>query len=267
MRLSFVGAVRRVTPPWLQRTEGARLLEGVADVLDDFAARAVEGVKARFPGVPPRPIDPDALALTGRERRIRRGPGESASSYARRLLPWWDAHRTRGGPYALLAQLRAFFLDLLGETRIDVVYHSGTRRWLAPDGTITRDAITWNADGTDRWARFWVFFHLGAGEVPGDALLVTQEGEPLITQDGDPLVALVNLGLIDAGTGTVTEETAELFRALPREWSAAHIDRVTVVLLHSDAALVGYPPRLVGEPGQTVGRGGRPVILVIEGDA
>lgn len=237
-RITAVGALRAKLPPWLQRTHGARVMFGIADVLDDYADRLVQGVKVRFPGVPPRPIDEAALALTGRERRLRRGPGEAASTYARRLPGWWDAHRRSGSPYVLLEQLYAFFVDYLATVQIDVVAHSGLRHSLDDAGTITRDSITWSVppDGTDEWAHIWVMFHVGT-EPLAVATLVTSSGDVIVTSDGNSLIAVTSLS---AG-GVLAEEAAETFRAIPREWSAAHIPYVTVVLLYGLGRLWDYP--------------------------
>lgn len=253
-RLRFTSAMTRVVPPWLRRTVGARLMESLGEPLDDLVDRLVASIELRFPGV----YSDESLPLIGRERRIRRGPGEPAETYARRLLPWWDDHRGRGGPYAMLRQLYAYFLDSLN-VRMDIVYHSGTRRWIDEDGAITRDAIEWNADGTDEWAHIWVFFYLGAdGAV---RRLVTLDGDPLITLDGD---SLVTLGGIIA-SGTVSEADAENFRAIPREWSAAHIPYVTIVLLYDGARLWGYPQPVPewGAPG-AVWQSNNPVQLIAE---
>jgi len=231
-RLTFVTGVTRAMPPWLKRTRGLRLLEAIGEQIDDVVDRTAEGVRLRFPYDAP---DPGALALTGRERRIRRGPGESAATYARRLRGWWDAHRTRGGPYALLGQLYAFFLDWL-DVRMDVVYHSGTRRWIDTAGAITRDAITWEADGTDSWARFWVFFHVPA-LIPGTGdTLITDAGEVLITEAGESLVTDADISPSDL---SLAEQ--DIFTAIPREWSAAHVDKISVVLLWGERRLWAYP--------------------------
>lgn len=321
-RLTFVGRIRRVSPPWLRRLNAARVMEGIADVLDEQVDRLVQGIKLRFPGAPPRDPDPGALALTGRERRIRRGPGESAATYARRVRIWLDSHRTRGGPYALLEQLYAFFLDWLN-VRMDVVYWSGTRRWIDEDGVITRDSITWSASGpadgpavklaanalpgatevrpqsmtpflphiapfhvrlvdavfpstelaqvdavelasegapydrlvlsapitgsyianvgevavaNARWAHVWVFLYV-PDLIPGaDAFLVTADEDGLVTADLDALLATSSISPAD-----ITDAEAAIFTAIPREWSAAHIPYVTVVLLYGDVRLWGYP--------------------------
>lgn len=230
-RVSFSYAMKRVAPPWLQRTVGGKLLVAVGNRIDELVDRTRDGVALRFPGQ-----DADALPYIGRERRIRRGPGEAAATYAGRLRGWWDAHRNRGGPYALLEQLYAFFLDTLN-VQMDVVYHSGTRRWVDAAGTVTRDAVTWGADGSSLWAQIWVFFYLGA----------------------DPT------GIVTASTAS--DDDAEMFRAIPREWSAAHLKTVTLVLLYGIARCWNYPqpvPTWAVWGTQTTWGGDVPVILPIE---
>lgn len=316
-RVPYTSAIRRVVPPWLQRLVGARVLESLAAQADAAVEQLVDGVLLRFPGVT-TPIDPGALALIGSERRIRRGPSEDAATYARRLRGWWDAHRTRGGPYALLGQLRAFFFDWL-PVRMDVVYYSGTRRWMDEDGVITRDAIEWTAsgkeegeafgfaanvetgadsiylggyedafpargpyvvrvwDGADstgelatvlqqtpdgylllespiaggpysagsgrvarenvRWAHVWLFLYC-PDEITGLPLaLVTDDGDAIVTDDGEGILAETTIALAD---GLTSLEEA-VFTAIPREWSAAHIPYITVVLLFGARRLWDYP--------------------------
>src|SRR5690606_25002877 len=100
----FQRLVIRVLPPWLTRTRGRRLVTSMARLLDDIADRSYRAVALRFPNAETE----SALSYLGSDRRIPRGPGESAGSYASRLVPWLDAHRLRGGPYALLMQLHAY---------------------------------------------------------------------------------------------------------------------------------------------------------------
>lgn len=197
-RQRFADVLPRIAPPWLQRSIGGRFLGSIGVVMDAMVDRGRDGVALRFPL---DTTDPDALALVGRERRIRRGPDEDATSYARRLRPWWDAHRARGGPYELLRQLRAYLLAV-ASIQCDVVAHSGTRHSISTTGVITRDSIVWGADGTALWAQVWVFLHLGAISPPGDL---------------------------------------EVVRAIPRDWSAGHVKRLSIVLLTTTKRLWGYP--------------------------
>jgi len=230
-RMRFENATKAVAPPWLQRSIGGRFLGAIGKVVDDLVDRTALGVKARFPGLTDAS---DGLAYIGRDRLIRRGPNESDATYARRLRLWLDSHRTRGGPYALLEQLRAYWLDTL-TVPIDVVYHDGTRRSIAADGTITRDSISWNPDGSNHWARIWIFFNLDDLHVLDvTADMITDDGDTLVTDDGDTLIAVL-------GEGTVTDEIAEEFALVPRGWSAAHVEQIHVVLLYPGARLWGYP--------------------------
>lgn len=232
-RLAFVTGLVRTMPPWLRRTRGLRLLEAIGEQIDDVIDRTAEGVRLRFPHhLTP---DPGALALTGRERRIRRGPAETAATYAKRIRTWWDAHRTRGGPYALLGQLYAYTVDWLN-VPIDVVYYSGMRRAMDVAGVITRDAITWGADASGHWARFWVFFYV-TDPLPGESrYLTTEAGDYLVTEDGDYLLATSAIA-----PDALTSFEEEIFKAIPREWSAAHIDKISIVLLWDARRLWNYP--------------------------
>lgn len=219
-------------PPWLQRTVGGKLMLSIGEVVDSIAQAGADGVRARFPT---ETSDALALALIGRERRIRRGPGEGAVTYTRRLTDWWDDHRERGGPYPLLRQLYAFWLDSLN-VPIDVVSQLGSRYQMDTAGAVVRDSITWDGHGGDLgWAYIWVFFHLD-DTFPVE--LITEACEALVTDEGDELVALIPTADAIAAFSSADEET---FLAVPREWSAAHIPYVTVVLLYGLGRLWDYP--------------------------
>lgn len=79
-------------PPWLTRVVGEKYLRALGDEIDALVTRVSQAVRHRFPN----DIDESALARIGRERRIRRGPGEDPETYATRLRGWWDMHRIRG---------------------------------------------------------------------------------------------------------------------------------------------------------------------------
>ena len=212
-----------VFPPWLRRIVGTKLLTALGFILDEHVDRLVDGAKLRFPGLG----DESALGNIGRDRKIRRGIVEPAETYARRLRLWLDSHRRRGGPYALLEQLHAFWLDDFN-VRIDVVYESPTRRWIDEDGVITADELTsstWNGDGGP-WAQsFFVFFHLGDMST-AERVVTDEDGEPIVDELGDPItVPIVNAGV-------VSDVDAEMLKLVPREWSAAHIQFPTVILLY-----------------------------------
>lgn len=243
-------------PPWLQRTTGGQILGGIGDVLDARAVVLSEAVRARYP----RANHEDALAFIGRERRFRRGPGEPAATYARRMLRWWDAHRRRGSAYEMLQQLYDFFRDSLG-VRIDIVNAKGTRRHsVDEDGVFTRDSITWDPAPEDEWAHIWVFFRLN-GSPAGLDELISQAGFTITTQEGDDILVVTDL----EGGGEFAEEQAETFLAIPREWNAAHIPHTTVVLLWGNGELWDYPPPGTWDESATITWDeSTPIVLIAE---
>lgn len=198
--LTFRDAIREISPRWLKHGLAEKILYSFGIHMDLLGDAATEGIKKRFPLF----LDSvDALGLTGRSRKIARGPNELDAIYARRLLPWLDDHKTRGGPYALLRQLHAFWLA--APFVIDLVYESGKRFHAALDGTITESiGAPWDSN-TARWARWWAVF-----DWPGAA-----------TDDGvwsDPGA------WDDDGTWDTTLTVAEVaeIRLVPNEWNAAH---------------------------------------------
>lgn len=198
----FADLVWRVGPPWLQRSWARKILAAIGSPLDELARLMSLGVRARFPRWD---MPGDALILVGRERRIRRGPTEPSSTYAPRLVRWWDDHRGRGGAYALLSQLRAYWTGT-HDGVLAVVSHRGVRHEMTGD-VIERDVISWGADGTADWAQVWVMIHADAD--PGAPLSATEEASYL---------------------------------AVPLDWSAAHVLRTHVVILWGEGRLWDYPP-------------------------
>jgi hypothetical protein len=194
----FATLVARIGPPWLRRAGARRILGALASPLDTIADAMVAGVRARFPV-----WTSDALSLLGRERRIRRGPTETSATYAPRLRLWLDAHRGRGGAYALLEQLRAYWRGSIDGTHA-VLSHGGVLHESIGD-VVTREPFAWIADGSALWPQVWVMLHLDADPRPVSA--------------------------VDDAS----------FRAVPVEWSAAHIWRVHVVLLWDLGRLWEYP--------------------------
>lgn len=198
----FQRMIMRVVPPWLTRGHGRRLLQSIAALYDRLSDRTDDSATLRFPNAERE----DALAVLGGDRLLVRGPLESAESYAERLRGWREAHLNRGGPYALLGQLRAFHVG--SEHRIDLVYGNGTRYTLHPDGSITYDSVPgWRADSDPaKWA-----------------------------------VAAV-IHFLDEDPGALTALEREQYLTLPRDWSAAHVLPIVVGLAWDGAATIwGYP--------------------------
>lgn len=224
---SFENTLVGRVPPWLRRTVGAPIVRGLGATLDALAALSRESIKARFPDA----TREDALAAIGKERRIRRGPTEDAATYASRLAPWLDDHRTRGGPYALARQLYLFWKGALG-ANFEIVYYSGRRFSVnGATGVVVRDDYSWGADSSGNWAQFWIFFH-----VTGlSATLVDDTGAIFTTDTGATILADILVG------GALTDDEAEQFRCVPREWNAAHVKKITIVLLYENGRLWDYP--------------------------
>lgn len=248
IRLSFVFAMLRVGPPWLRRAVGGAVMQGLGEPIENEVDRNLEGLRLRFPA---DGADEDALGLIGRERRILRGPGELASTFALRLRQWWDAHRIRGSAYALLRQLHAYF-ESTNNVPVTYVSNLGANMRIDSAGAIDRDgwiAPGWTGDGAvpPYWARFFLFF-----EFPGTTFsspLVDENGDPILTEDGEAILTEVDLYAL-------TASDLEEICAVPAEWSAAHIDRIYIALLPVDGILWGFPATLEwGSPGKTWGGG------------
>src|SRR5690606_37815267 len=95
-----------------------------------------------------------------RDRRVVRGLGESAESYAIRLLRWLDDRQRSGDPFALLQKLAEFTGPGPSFRTVDARGNWFSR---AADGTESYVLNTgnWNWDGPigERWSRFWVIIY------------------------------------------------------------------------------------------------------------
>lgn len=207
---TFRDTMRKVSPVWLQNGHAERLLYAIALITDALADGLVAGVKARFPGEGPD----EALSVIGRERRIRRGRLEPAATYALRLHRWLDDHRRRGGPYALLGQLHAYYTPL--NFPVELRYASGRNFVLSPDGTITRGEVVWTPPGPvepAKWARWWLIYTWP------HPIGMPKWGEPG-RKWGDGSVWGADL----------TPVQVRDLRMVPREWGAGHaIGRITLI--------------------------------------
>lgn len=196
---TFRDRLRKLSPPWLQHGWAEKLLYSFGVQVDAFADALVAGVKMRFPNL----YSPESLPLIGRERRIARGLLEDDATYGSRLTRWLDDHRRRGGPYAMLAQLHAYWHPL--DFEMQLIYRSGRRYTMAPDGTVVRDDIVFTPDTLPaKWARWWLF-------------MFTDVYTPPLTPQQTADIALI-----------------------PTEWNAAHCFG-TIVLMPSTAELWDYP--------------------------
>lgn len=199
---TFRDAIREISPWWLRGQIGGSVLYAIGSVVDLIADGLRAGVKMRFPGY----YSNESLPMIGRERRIRRGRVESEETYATRLIPWLDHHRTRGGPYAMLAQIHAFYAP--GNFPVELRYASGRRYVVDPsDGSVARGDVAWTPPDApaSHWARWWLTYTWPT-PLTGDGIW----SDPGTWDDG---------GVWD--TSLSPEEIGDI-RAIPREWNAAH---------------------------------------------
>jgi hypothetical protein len=212
---TFRDAIREISPWWLRGPIGGSVLYAIGSVVDHVADGLRAGVKLRFPSY----YSNESLPLIGRERRIRRGRFESEAKYASRLLPWLDYHRLRGGPYALLAQVHAFYEP--NNFPIELRYASGRNYVMDPsDGSVVRGDVVWTPPGgfLPRWARWWLIYTWGEA-ISDDGIW----SDPGTWDDG---------GVWDTDLSAATVRD---LRVVPREWNAAHaIGRITL-----DSSAVG----------------------------
>lgn len=157
------------SPPWLRNGNAEKLLYALAVQVDCVGEALVAGVQSRFPGY----YSDESLKLIGAERRIARGPAELSGTYAVRLKRWLDDHRHRGGPYAMLEQLFAYYAP--NNFAIDLYYRNGCAYSLDVNGNITRTPGTGFTpdDRPDQWARWWLFFYTDAFPSPGAEIIAS----------------------------------------------------------------------------------------------
>lgn len=163
--MSFFESFQKLLPSWLTAGDGGKVAASLSLLLDDYAARAKLGLLARFPAYAP---DDAALAAMGRDRRIIRGINEPREAYAARLSRAFDDLRTRGNPYTLLEQLRAY---LQAPCVVRTVDRRGNWYTIDADGNRSCHRATgnWDWDGTPaspEWSRFWVIIYPVGGTTP-----------------------------------------------------------------------------------------------------
>ena len=152
---TFRDSIRRLSPRWLSHGNAEKLLYAIGVHLDALGDAAVAAIAARFPNF----YTPETLAITGRERGIRRGFVETDAGYAERLRVWWDTQKHRGNPYSLMRQVQGLLAGHL--VPMAVVNNSGAWYTLDAAGVPGYHPTTaWNWDGdTRRWSRFWLILY------------------------------------------------------------------------------------------------------------
>lgn len=143
------GIARFARFPKMRRYYEARVIYGIGYAADKLAELATFAVGVRHVANCPD----DAIPYHGRDRRLIRGPSESASSFRLRLFRAWDAWSQAGSVAGVVSQLQAY----LGKTTDPVILESQDA------GVPARS--TW-------WSRFWVILPIGShdyvGSIPAD---------------------------------------------------------------------------------------------------
>ena len=224
--LTFRDAIRERSPRWLRGTLGEKILYAFAAVFDALIDSTVQAVRRRFPG-----YNDDALPYLARDRKIRRGPNELSANYALRLRRWLTDHATRGGPYALLGQLAAYYA--VAPFNIALRYESGALFKMSTDGVILRAPVPADPfDGdTAKWARWWLIY----------------DWPFVVIDDG----TWVSAGTYDDGgvwDSGLSAADVESLRIVPSEWNAGHTI-ANIILLNGGAELWDYPIGLWSDPG------------------
>jgi hypothetical protein len=205
--MSLLAAIYKLAPSWLTSGEGGQVLASLLLTAEDFLARAKLGLLARFPEYTPD----DGLAPLGRDRRIRRGINEPSAAYGARLTGALDDLRTRGNPFALLRQLRAY---LQANCVVRTVDRRGNWYTIAADGTesFLLNQANWDWDGgaLSEWARFWLIIYPENGTTPFAPAGAI--GSPTLYGDG-----LIGNAGYTVGT-TATRDQVAAIRAIVRDW-------------------------------------------------
>lgn len=245
MIATFRDTLLRILPWWLRSGLGGKIAYSLGIQLDALGDATTEAVKVRFPGEG----HPDALALLGSERKIRRGSVEPDVVYAPRLRRWLDDHATRGNPYSLLAQLHAYFAA--APFPIELVYPTGRRYSLATDGTVTRDDLQyWDNPNPANWARWTLIYHWPTAI------------NPLGLWGASGAKWGANQNLWGISPGSLTPAQVRDLVLIPTEWNAAHC-RGVIVMLSPGRRIWGYPPRKWNNTNGKWGAGGKVVRIPI----
>lgn len=159
---TFLTSFRSRLPDWItsDKGDGPAVWTALSLLLDGYMQRVYEGIYARYPTHAPA----DALGYIGADRRIIRGVGETREGYVARLLGWLTqfSHLTRGSPFALLEQVRAYcggdgirvrLVDRRGNWY--TIDRDGAKSYLLDQGNWLWDPIPASPD----WARMWLIIY------------------------------------------------------------------------------------------------------------
>jgi hypothetical protein len=220
----FRELAKKISPTWLTRFTGLRILYVIGLHVDALIHCLVLAIKMRMPGITLLPSaanqgDPtSAIPYVGRDRSIVRGSLETLASYTSALLHWTDLLRFKGQAFTLLDRLHAS-LGGVSTMRLAIVTQSGNRYNRAGDGTRTVSSVTWNWDGhSELWARFWVLVYDSDNVVSPEFTTELGSGRTFSSTDG-PSAAI---GIRATGTIKMAALAQEI-RTICQTWKPAHM--------------------------------------------
>ncbi len=205
-------SILEISPPSLLGPVATAVQYSEGTVLDAILDRAIYGVLASMPGYGPS----DALAYSGHDMQIDRGPNEAEDHYVARLQGAIDSHRIKGSPPELLRQLLAWFSP---STATPLRLVSNRAVWHEIDTTtevVTKTVVgtnwEWDAFAAVRWWRGWVIIDSSAGPWTPDLW-----GDPGDWGDGGTW-----------GSDATLSDVASIRRIIEK-WKPAHISARPIV--------------------------------------
>jgi hypothetical protein len=216
-------------PPWFLSQWGIRVLYSLGIQWDAIVDAMVQGVLQRFP----EKCQPYSLPYIGVERRIQRGFAESASQYVARLMPWLDDIRVKGGPFALMDQLRGYLTGYNVPMRI--VNNAGCWASIEYDGTrsvVMSPPASWDWDGDAAlWSRYWLIMY------PPIDLWTS-------------FATSTDIGTRDTVGSTITQAQVQDIFQIVMAWNPPHANCVCVILAFDGGSFSPY-----GTPGTDIPNG------------
>lgn len=171
----FRGAVKNISPPWLQGTNGYKFTySAIGIVLDALAEYFRLGVLQGFPST----AQSSALPFIGRDTQILRGFRETDDAYAARLRRAFPTWKFAGNAQTLMGELAAYFSPSAPVIRyvVNGEYVSGNKFadwWTLDSGNFTHTrtadsptANNWNWDDDFTKIRFWIIIYRNEGFTP-----------------------------------------------------------------------------------------------------
>lgn len=247
MKLRNFRLIRRlIAPRWLTDGDGGLVGYSLDMVKDAFVERLRQGLMARLPQNDPTgttTAPDDALTAMGRDRRVIRGIGETAPSFANRLKKWLDDRPTQGNPFTLMKKLSEYTgpgpsfrtVDAQGNWYSRDV--DGTETYVFKQANWNWDDRPTNDDGDLRWSRFWVIIYPNG----------LWEDSP---EWADPSAPVWGECPGTYGT-TATLEEVTTIRSLVAEWKPAGTRCVNVIIALDPASF--DPASAVNDPGMPAG--------------